>query len=489
MTIPSLKFGTSGYRGIMGETFSSDIVALLSFSVGSWIHAYCVEKKVVLGYDSRSGNSSTLDSGSFTESVVMTLTKMGIEVLCMSQPVPTPFLSWYTAFYGCSGAIILTASHNAADYNGFKFCLPDGAPASDQVTKELQGFLSPHDSMKNAYSFQIQPAKVQFISDFSQFSKHLSTLLLEYGLCLKGMKDLILIDCVHGTAGVIWDSLILELGLSGCRLFSKSQDSFFGGLDPNPTSPISRLRLSNYVLKDSAAMAFSHDPDADRHAIFDDQGHFVSPEEVSVLILDYFMESGFPVKGIITTVASSRLVYLAASYWGLVFEEVPVGFKYFSNFLRTCRSEKKLGLAVESSGGFTLSSHTLEKCGFLPCLLIAAICFKKGKRLSQLRSELRYPRFVFQEELLFFKKRTREDFLNFIHAFSEQDAMMFFSSNALLKKEGLKILFSDESWVLLRLSGTEPCVRLYIEASSDQQVLKLNDQVKTCLNAFDFSLV
>lgn len=484
MTIPSLNFGTSGYRGIIGQTFSSDIVALLSFAVGSFVHAHCSQKKVVLGYDPRSGNSSRLDSGSFTDAVVTTLTKMGIEVLCMSQPVPTPFLSWYTAFYGCSGAIILTASHNSAEYNGFKFCLPDGAPASDEVTKELQMFLHSYDVMKDSYSSQIQPAKVQFVTEFSQFSKHLCSLLLAYGLYLKGIKDLILIDCVHGTAGVIWDSLILELGLSRCRFFAKSTHSLFGGLDPNPTSQTSRLRLSKYVLQHSAMMAFSHDPDADRHAIFDDQGHFVSPEEISVLILDYFMESGFPVKGIITTVASSRLVYCAASYWGLVFEEVPVGFKYFSDFLRTCRLEKKLGLAVESSGGFTLSSHTLEKCGFLPCLLIAGICLKKGKSLSQLRSELRYPRFVFHEELLFFKKSTREDFLNFIHVFSKQDANTFFSSNSLLKNEGLKILFPDESWVLLRLSGTEPCVRLYIEASSDQQVLKLHDQVKVCLNAF-----
>jgi len=486
MTIPSLNFGTSGYRGIMGETFTSDIVFFLSSAVASWVHANCAERRVALGYDPRSGNSTTLDSGSFTQAAVMALTKMGIEVFFMSQPLPTPFLSWYTAFYGCSGAIILTASHNPAEYNGFKFCLPDGAPASDEVTKELQVILHSQEVIANTYSSQNQPAQVHFISDFSQFSKHLSTLLLEYGLSLKGMNDLILIDCVHGTAGTIWDSLILEWGLSGCRLFSKSQDAFFGHLDPNPTSKASRIRLSKAVLQDSAKMAFSHDPDADRHAIFDDQGHFVSPEEVSVLILDYFMESGFPVKGMITTVASSRLVYLAASYWGLVFEEVSVGFKHFSDFLRTCRLEKKLGFAVESSGGFTLSSHTLEKCGFLPCLLIAAICFKKGKSLSQLRSELRYPRFVFQEEVLFFTNKTREDFLNFVHSFSEQDAAIFFSSSILLKKEGLKLIFSDESWVLLRLSGTEPCVRLYIEASSDQQVFKRSEQVKACLNAFGF---
>ncbi len=485
MTYP-VSFGTSGHRGVVGEAFSLNHVRAISLAIASFVLSQRQNPKVVIGYDPRQGNSPDLSEGSFTRLIVDTLTDQGVNVDFYDSFSPTPLISWYVRRYAMDGGIILTASHNPPQYNGIKFNPSNGAPAPSQVTEILQ-------KKANAYytgAEQPVPAAVKgtyrFVNTDAEFAQDLIVGLRTHAALptLDFSNTSVVVDIKHGAAGAIWRELFAALGIKRFELISEEPRADFGGMDPNPTKQVtlSKLRERQQALK--APLALANDPDADRHVILDEAGANVTPEQIAVIILDYFISKKVAMKGISTTVASSAIIKNAVLANHLAFDETAVGFKNFTPFLEEAEAQNVVAFGVESSGGFTASFHVYEKCGFLPGIILLHLLKETGLPLSQLKAkvEAKYGSFTFLEEEFKFSDEKKAELLQLISTIdvNEIESKLDLKSVSINRLDGLKVVVSS-GWFLVRFSGTEPLARLYAEAQDFETAKGFVERAKRLL--------
>ncbi|MFC1771194.1 hypothetical protein ACFLZV_04830 [Candidatus Margulisiibacteriota bacterium] len=466
----NIVFGTSGHRGIIGKDFSAKHVQAMTLAIADFVKQ---NTRLVLGYDPRPGNSSELEKGSFTRIVADNLKAKGIEVEIFDHVAPTPLVSWYIKKYNLDGGIILTASHNPAKFNGLKFNPANGAPAPTKTTKYLEESANKYfDSFSEIHT---EPEiSAMLIDKDEEFATDLIKNCLNYGQFPNpDLSDLaVVIDAKHGTVGNIWEIILTQLGISKFNILHQEPLEDFGKIEANPTKyhTLNKLRAIQKEL--NAPFAFANDPDGDRHVILDENGSHLTPEETTTIILEYFLNQGIPVQAIGTTVVSSRLVKSVAEKNNISLIETQVGFKYFADFLGEAAKNDKIAFGVESSGGFTASFHTLEKCGFLPCLLILLISQSTKKTLSELKEEVleKYGRSVFSETEYHFPAEKKQSIMGLFNDSDIAGAQKFFSKriHSIVKVDGLKIVFDDQDWLAMRLSGTEPLARIYAESGEGQ---------------------
>lgn len=455
-----IKFGTSGHRGVIGEGFTRRHVWAVGRATFDVLGL--ARPRILIGYDSREGNSVRLDKGSFTEALVRTLIGLGGEVYFCDSPTPTPVVSWMIETNGFDGGFILTASHNPPEYNGLKFNPKNGAPASVGVTDELTRRANDYFASAEDETVYLSGAQVdsgfflvdgpkKFVADLVQKVRNILS---------SGFSGSMVADVSHGACGRTWKLLGEELGIEIDVLRGEPR-SDFGGIIPNPTDSERIRELGDSVLKTGAVLGVGNDPDGDRHVLVDETGKFVSPEIVTCIILTHFCEYGLDVFGVASTLASSGIVRKVCEGLGIRYEETGVGFKYFTGFLESARESGKIGLACESSGGFSTSFHTLEKCGFLPVVLILRIMNRSGKRLSELAGETvgAYGDLVFEERAV--SGNVDLEALKKASVIHPRGAFL----REVLDFDGVKFCFENGDWVLVRPSGTEPLVRVYAESN------------------------
>ncbi len=526
-----IQFGTSGHRGMFGTGFVPEHVSALCRALGDFFAELGVARpKIALGYDTRRGNDPAFGPGSLTALAAEMLAKAGIEVISFHEYTPTPFISWAIPAFKLDGGLILTASHNPPQYGGMKFNPGNGAPADSTITDRLaelanlwlcNGGASGDSEDSLAGSFEPaglsscacgpagQPGPDLPFRQLGPAVPSLPLLTLEsptmessevvlkpqifdsaFGLFLGGVLEgvdrmvsldgvrrsliAVAVDCRHGTTGAIWKLIFEALGMRGrVRFLCETPLADFGGIEPNPTKPGALDELIGTVKAHGLALGIANDPDGDRHVVVDETGSVLSPEEVCLIIYhDLVTRRRVMVAGIASTVASSSLLAAACAQNAHTYVETAVGFKYFQSFLEDCRQSGKIGLAVESSGGFTASFHTLDKCGFLPGVWLLAILADTGLPLSALRAEIHqvYGTRFFEERQFAFELSQKDRVSQFLRSVSPADAAAYFSSpvQTMDRRDGLKIQFKDGSWILIRLSGTEPVGRIYGETLTAQ---------------------
>jgi phosphomannomutase len=480
-----ITFGTSGHRGIIGEDFTTKHVAAIAQAVADWAKTQNKNPQIALGYDPRMGNSPTLEKDSFTKIICDILTNNGIKTHFFDYFVPTPVISWYIENQKLDGGLILTASHNPQVYNGLKFNPSNGAPAPSSVTKEIEekaNFYFDKIEIPNLKNNQVTSVNCDKI-----FAKTLIKNAAKY--CKIEKSDLsnfsLVIDAKHGTVAKVWEELLTLLKIKKYEILNAEPLADFGKIEANPTKLTSLIDLKNSEQKLHSPLAVANDPDGDRHVILDEHGNFVSPEEIAVIILDYLVSKNNQVLGVSSTVASSDIIKSATSKLHLTYDETAVGFKNFAPFLEKARSENKIGLAVESSGGFSASFHTLEKCGFLPAVLLLFILNDTKKSLSTLKNEIveKYGKFYFLEEEFHFPLEQKESLVALFKTSSLDNLQSQFKGpiTSINKTDGLKIITSS-GWLLMRLSGTEPLARIYAESKDKNICSDLIVSAKKILN-------
>lgn len=479
-----VKFGTSGHRGIIHTSFTVEDVKAIAQAVSVYLRRYRDSPKIVIGYDSRTGNDPLCGSGSFTGVLVETLVTQGVSVYFCSEPTPTPVISWAIEAYGFDGGLILTASHNPPEYNGLKFNPSNGAPAPESITAEIES-LANHFLVAERPPFQQKGSVVSFEAKLA-FAQHvLAVIQTLTTVDLRGSGLSLVLDTKYGACGAQWQTFLSVMASSDSDILHEKPDATFRGISPNPTDKASLTALAKRVVEIKAPLAIANDPDGDRHVVLDELGQFVSPEELTCIVLHFLKRHGLALDAVGTTLASSRIVTQTAALLGIPCVETKVGFKYFAPILETARAHDALAVCVESSGGFTVSSHTLEKCGFLPGLLVAAIALKEKKSISQLKQEIlaAVPSVVFREIQKDFSLEARPRLVAFFETFSLSDATSFSQPIVNLSKEdGLKLTFASGDWVLMRLSGTEPVMRLYAESGSEVSVDQVLRDASECIN-------
>jgi len=456
----SIAFGTSGYRGIIDETFTRDHVVVITRSIGQWLidRGY---HSVAIGYDPRRGNGCLKED--FPGIAAEVLSDMGLMVCLSKTPVPTPLISWVVKTQGVGGGLVFTASHNPPEYNGLKFNPPPGGPATTDITGAIEKGLGLVGAVYGKRPGQI--VVHDWIFGFSQFlSDYVRTLYPDY------RPMVVTVDCRYGTAGPIWNRLS-DIGfVTIASLLHADPLSNFGGIEPNPTSAVALKDLAESTLSHHSVLGVGHDPDADRHAICDENGSPVLPEIVAAIVLIDWVDQGIAVDGIASTVASSGLLRAICDQLDKHYYETAVGFKYFAPYFEKATTRV---IGVESSGGFSVSDYLYEKCGFLPALLIGAIAGRRNVPVSALVEDVwrRVGRFEFREsrfEFLASRRNIVIDALNAQDSIEGQAAPLEINS-----MDGKKWRWADGSWLLIRLSGTEPIGRIYAESASESRTREL----------------
>lgn len=460
MTASPIKFGTSGWRGLIADDFTFANVRLAVTAIAEHINSKKKSPAVLIGYDTR------FYSEEFSQLAVEILRRHQIRTLLCETFTPTPAIAFEIMRRQLDGAINFTASHNPAQYHGLKFSSSDAGPALPEVTRDIEARVAkiiakegPFPFAQAAPSHLSKDAKGETVNLRQGYLKRLEELVrLDV---LRKSRSKFLVDALHGCGAGYLDKALTDHGVL-LQAMRTNRDCLFDGTGPD-VSEENLAPLRKAVVDSGAAAGLATDGDADRFGIIDRDGTWISPNQILALVYDYLVETRGWNMPAARSVATSQMIDAAAKARGQSTYQTPVGFKYIGQLIR----EDKIALGGEESAGLTIRGHIPEKDGILACLLVAEMLAARGASLKEQIQHL-------------FKKLGREfwPIRENLHLSDEQKAnavkKVAVDASTLLgrkvvsvdRTDGAKFAFDDGTWMLLRLSGTEPLLRLYVEAES-----------------------
>ena len=398
------------------------------------------------------------------------LSEQGIAPLVVSEPAPTPAFAHAVIHNQADGVINFTASHNPPEYNGIKFSTPDGCPALPEVTKKIEAEIAAGDKADVAKDRAATPAAKGSLDPKPDYLKRLGEIIDLDVIKKANLK--VVFDPMWGAARGYSDELLRSAGLQVDTVHDY-RDVLFGGHAPEPDDHwLEDLRKK--MRQTGAQIGIATDGDADRFGIVDSDGTFLQPNYVIALLFDYLVESRGWKNGVAKSVATTNLINALAKKHDVELYETPVGFKYIGELIM----QDKIAIGGEESAGLSIRHHVPEKDGLLAGLLCCEAVARRGRSLGeQLKTICNqvgsyYP----QRENFRLTPEVKTKFTEKLR--SDPRDFCGHPVGQVVRTDGLKLLFEDGSWVCYRLSGTEPVVRVYTEARSEQGLEKLSTAAK-----------
>ena len=471
MAASPIKFGTSGWRGIIAEDFTFPNVRIAVAAIAGHVLSRNPRPTLLVAHDTR------FFSEEFARTAAAELAERGVHPLLCTGATPTPAVACEIRRRKTDGAINLTASHNPAEYHGVKFSAADGGPALPEVTRDIEAraaklyarpaekasaFPSPHD----ARAFEQVDIAPPYLARLAE--------LVRFGELKKQNAPRIVYDALHGCGAGYLDRALNEHGIAGHQTIRAERDVLFEGTGSD-VSESNLQRLSEAVIAHKARIGLATDGDADRFGIVDARGRWISPNHILGLLYDYLVESRGWHLDAARSVATSHFLDAVAAKHGRKVRQTPVGFKYIGQLIL----QDAIALGGEESAGLSIRGHVPEKDGILACLLVAemiaarqapieeqlrALFRRVGREYWPLRTNLHLPEDVKAQAV----ERLKSDFPEFLgKRVAETD-----------HTDGLKLIFDDGSWILLRLSGTEPLMRVYTESATPEESARLAEAAR-----------
>jgi phosphoglucomutase len=463
--LTQIKFGTSGWRAVMAEEFT---FANVGRAVGGIARYVAGQKKqgarVIVGRDPRFLGET------FCSMAAGILSAHGITPVMVAEPAPTPAFAYAVVQSKADGVINFTASHNPPEYNGIKFSTPDGCPALPEVTGKIEAEIQAGDGVSGKDAGKGNGAAAESLEVKPAYLKRLRE-IVDLDVIRKANLQ-VCFDPMWGAARGYSDALLREAGVKVATVHD-FRDVLFGGHAPEPDDHLLE-DLREKMRATGAHIGIATDGDADRFGIVDGDGTFLQPNYVIALLFDYLVESRGWTNGVAKSVATTNLINAIAKARGVQLYETPVGFKYIGELIM----QDKIAIGGEESAGLSIRHHVPEKDGVLAGLLCCEMVARRGKSLGEQLKALRnqvgsyYPRrenFRLTAEVKAkFTEKLRSDPREFCGR----------GVSEVVRTDGLKLVFEDGSWVCYRLSGTEPVVRVYSEARSEQGLEMLSRAAK-----------
>ncbi|MGZ7030330.1 MAG: phosphoglucomutase/phosphomannomutase family protein [Thermoanaerobaculia bacterium] len=457
-----IKFGTSGWRGIIGEDFTFENVRIATQGIANYLKKSGQKGNgVVIGYDTR------FLSEKFAAEASKILAFNGIQAYLCTRDVPTPCVAFETVRRKAMGAINLTASHNPPEYNGLKFSTSNGAPALPEITKAIEAEIHTVQEKNEKHDVYERSELIETIDPKDRYLNELRQKVDSDAIKKSGLR--IAMDPLYGTSRDYLDYFLLEAGIE-VKIIHNYRDPYFGGFSPECNEKnLSELR--KIVGTEEYDLGLATDGDADRFGIIDDRNRFVSPNTILALLSVYLKRFRNIPGGLARSVATTHLMDAIAKKLDIPLYETPVGFKYIGELILA----DKIALGGEESAGMSMYRHLPEKDGILACLLVAEMVARTGKKLHVLIEE------TYEEFGYFYSKRVdmkltpqlKESLASKLaNPPAEMDGLKVKSVNS---TDGVKLIFNDQTWLLFRLSGTEPVARVYAEACSPKDLKNLLD--------------
>ena len=455
-----IKFGTSGWRGLIADDFTFAAVRLAVTAIAEHAKSKTAKPTILVAYDTR------FYSEEFSALAVDIFQQHGVRAILCDTFTPTPAVAYEILRGKLDGAVNFTASHNPAQYHGLKFSSADAGPALPEVTKDIESRAAKLFATGGVPPVKTHSAPAETTNLRANYLNRLEQ-LVRFDI-LANSKKKFAVDALHGCGAGYLNKILADHGVA-VETIRADRDVLFDGTGPD-VSEENLAPLRNLVLSSKAAAGLATDGDADRFGIVDSDGAWIQPNLILALVYDYLVESRGWKMPAARSVATSELVDAAAKFHGQRVHQTPVGFKYIGQLIR----EDKIALGGEESAGLTIRGHIPEKDGILACLLVAEMLAARNASISEQIQQL------FRKVGRSFAP-TREN----LHLTEEQKSLAIQKSKAdastllgrkiksIDRTDGAKFAFEDGSWILLRLSGTEPLLRLYVEAETPAASAKL----------------
>ncbi|ADU50321.1 phosphoglucomutase/phosphomannomutase alpha/beta/alpha domain I [Thermaerobacter marianensis DSM 12885] len=462
-----IRFGTDGWRAVIAEAFTFANVRRVAWALAEHLQATGrASQGVAVGYDCR------FLSDRFAATVASVLAAAGIPVVLSRTACPTPALSWAVVSRKLGAGVMITASHNPPEYNGFKLKGWFGGPALPDETRQLEAVLARQDATRPPGQ---EPPRGMDLDEARRRGRiEEADLIAPYTEQLRRLVDWdrlraarlrLVVDPMHGAARGVLAQMLREAGAEVTEIRGDWNPGF-GGLAPEPIAP--NLGPAVEAVKSLGAQAvLVTDGDGDRVGAVDATGEVLDAQRIFALLLQHLVEVRGWTGSVVKTFAGTRMVDKLAARYGLPFRETPIGFKHVCEYAL----KEDVLIGGEESGGIGIKNHMPERDGLLCNLLLAEIMATRGCTLGQqvatLMAEIG-PHYFQRRDL-----HLTPDGKNRLLRHLEEDPPARLAGWTVEKVDpldGCKLIFGPSRWILFRASGTEPVVRVYAEAESPAEV-------------------
>jgi alpha-D-glucose phosphate-specific phosphoglucomutase len=449
----AIKFGTDGWRGVIGKDFTLENARLVAHAISRYVvRGEDARKGVMVGYDHREEAETT------AVAVAEVISASGTPVWLTDKPCPTPAISLLVRQRGAAGGIVVTASHNPKDWNGIKYKASYGSSALPsivaQIEAELEGVLRA--------GVPLLPPRKDLIHSIDPRAPYLDTIekLVDWDR-LRGAKFRFVVDPMHGSAAGLLRELFTRNGVA-CDEIRGKRDSNFGGVHPEPIEPhLEALRKAVLVGKYDAG--FAADGDGDRIGAIDRDGSFINPHQIFALMVWHLIGTRKLPGDIAKTFSVTKLIDKLAAKYGRKLHEVPIGFKYICELML----EQNILIGGEESGGIGTSLYLPERDATVSALLLAELMAWHGQSLGELVRALHaeFGEHHYGRVDLDVKPGQKENAIAYF-VNSKMKQIGNWTATRREDMDGVKVYLGETGWVMVRASGTENLLRIYSETAN-----------------------
>lgn len=443
-----IKFGTDGWRGIIGDNYTFKNLKIVTQAVADYLGD---GKKVAVGFDTR------FMSDCFARITAEVLKNNGVEVVLSDRACPTPTLSFTVKSKKLDLGIMITASHNPPEYNGFKIKIPSGGAAGQEITSQVENLLGKTPA-KETDDPRGKISQENLVSGYIKFIRNYIDLKK-----IRNKKFKVLVDAMYGSG----NSFIADI-LKGTKIrlefMRNTINPFFGGKGPEPTEE-NLAELKQRVKREKFDLGIALDGDGDRIAAVAPGGIFIHPQKILGLLALHLNQDRKWTGGIVKTIAGSTMIDRIAQHLEVKLYETPVGFKYISDLM----DKNDILAGGEEAGGMGVKGYIPERDGSVAGLLLIEMMVYRNKNILTILNEMerQFGRYYYLRDDLYLDKPAELK--------KEGLPQELLGKKVIRIKDfdGIKLICEDESWLMFRASGTEPIMRLYAEAKSLQRAKQL----------------
>jgi phosphomannomutase len=472
MAHPQIKFGTDGWRGVIADDFTFANVRIAAEAIAAYVHAKeDATKGLAIGYDTRFGSKA------FASACAEVVAATGIPVLLANAITPTPALSFGLRERGCAGGIMITSSHNPAQWNGVKYKAWYGGSGKPSIMAEIESYLG------QPVARPAQPAPIQEVDFLPSYLKAIESFAGLDALAKSGMK--FAIDSMYGAGLTLLSGIFTRIGVAHVQIRG-NVDPLFPGINPEPIEPHIRV-LGEAVVAHGCAAGLCTDGDADRIGAVDELGNFVDPHKIFCVLLSWVLKRKNWPGAVTRAFNTTKMLDRVCFKHGRELIEHGIGFKYVCDLML----EREILMGGEESGGIGFQRHLPERDGLLNALMLANVMAEEGKTLGQLVADLQaeYGEHQYGRIDLALSGEIKAGAI--ARAKALQPGNPIFAAMPILRQQtldGVKFYLDNpeapskpnaaETWLLLRASGTEPLMRIYTESCSKESVARLLESAR-----------
>ncbi len=465
-----IKFGTDGWRGVIGDDFTLANVRRVVEAIAQYVKAEeNPARGIVVGYDTR------FLSPECAQTAAEVITAAGIPVVLADQPTPTPAISYAVVARQTSGAVIITASHNPYRWNGVKFKASYGGSAAPAIMGRIERHLrklerSVSHGRAGGGPRKVKGGAIETVDLISPYLERLKGIVRLDRIRVSTRR--FVIDPMYGAARGCIARLFDEARIPYHEIHSE-HNPLFPGLNPEPIEPhISDLRRA--VLGGDYSAGLATDGDADRVGAVDYDGTFIDSHKIFSILLKHLVED-LGLRGeVVKTFSTTRMIDKLAQKHGLRLHVTPIGFKYICELMLT----RDILIGGEESGGISVKAHLPERDGILNSLLLAEVMADRRQTLGEMVRGLNeeFGPHYYDRVDLEIDRSAIERVMRLVRQ-GKVKCVADRRISSLDDLDGVKMLFGDSAWLLVRPSGTENVLRLYAEAPSREEVKALLDEM------------